>query len=473
MPLLNAPRLALAGSGGDSGKTLAALGLIRAWRREGTVVQPFKKGPDYIDSAWLSRAAERTARNLDSFLMGFDGVIRSFARYSIADGLNVIEGNRGLHDGEDAAGCHSTAALAKKLNAPVVVIVPIVKITRTAAAIVLGLKMLDPQVNIAGVILNRVAGARHESVTRNAIEDATGIPVLGALPKLSGFPLPVRHLGLVTPEENDYAAFVVERSADLLGQYVDIKTIRGFAAGAPPLEVEALAVPQTVAAAKPEGLRIGWFSGPAFTFYYPENLEALAALGMELVPVNPLTDKRLPEIDALYIGGGFPETHGAHLAGNEFLKMSLREAVGTGLPVWAECGGLMYLAQAIIWQERRFEMAGMLPVEVEVGDAPQGHGYTVMTVDSPNPFFKVGTVIRGHEFHYSFIPTEIQCRTIFKMSRGAGVGSQRDGLMVNNVVAVYSHIHASATPGWAEGMTRAASDYRRWKTEPPIESNLS
>jgi len=208
---------------------------------------------------------------------------------------------------------------------------------------------------------------------------------------------------------------------------------------------------------------IGWFTGSAFTFYYPDNLEALEQSGAKLIPIDPVSDKELPDMDALYIGGGFPETHGTLLAGNKPFKQMLRAACQAGLPVWAECGGLMYLAQELIWDESRYEMAGVLPVSVAMNPKPQGHGYMETTVDAPNPFFPVGTRIKGHEFHYSRIITSKDITTVLAVERGTGIGGHRDGIVTGNVVANYVHIHAAATPEWTAGLIAAATNYHNYK----------
>lgn len=461
MRLISAPRLVISGSGGDSGKTLATLGLINAWRREGTPVQPFKKGPDYIDPAWLTRAAGRQTRNLDSFLMGRNTVLRSFSAHVIGNGVNLIEGNRGLHDGEDATGSHSTAVLARILRAPLVIMLPVVKVTRTAAAFVLGMKLLDPDVELAGVILNQVAGPRHERLIRQAIEEITGIPVLGAIPKITDIPLTGRHLGLVTPEEHEFADEAIDRSGDIVRQYVDIQRLREIAFACPAFETEEPEDRQTSLPKMERHVRIGVFTGPAFTFYYPENLEALRSAGAELLFIDPLIDRDIPQIDALYIGGGFPETHCRELTRNEELKAQIRRASKSGLPIWAECGGLMFLARSILWKGDRYEMANVFPIDIEIGKKPVGHGYSTIVCEKSNPFFPVGSRIKGHEFHYSKITQGQSLETVFHVERGVGVGDKRDGILIDRTMALYTHIHAEATPGWAEGMVNAAEDYHK------------
>jgi cobyrinic acid a,c-diamide synthase len=388
--------------------------------------------------------------------MGFDGAADSFARHADPEGLNLIEGNRGLYDGVDARGTHSTAALARALAAPVILIVDAAKVTRTAAASVLGCRMLDPELRLAGVVLNRIAGERHAAVLREAIQEVCAIPVLGALPRADGNLLPARHLGLVTPLE---CAGIAELEREILAfaeGRLDLEAIWNIAAG-----VSAPAPPAPISIARAgKRVRIGYLRDAAFSFYYPENLEALEAAGAELAPVSSLLPSVLPgALDALYIGGGFPETHAAALAANTELLGSIRAAAAAGMPIWAECGGLMALSRAIRWRGDRWAMAGVLPFEVEVLARPQGHGYTTLRVDRPNPFLPVGTELRGHEFHYSRIAEGQRPETACAVLRGAGCYNGRDGVVAGNVWAGYTHLHATGAPEWASALVKAA---RNW-----------
>jgi cobyrinic acid a,c-diamide synthase len=446
------PRLVVAGAGGDSGKTLVSLGLASAWRQAGFDVAAFKKGPDYIDAAWLSRAATRPARNLDAWLMGDGEVLRSFARHADGADVSVVEGNRGLLDGLDGT---STAALASRLGAPVLLVLDVTKVTRTAAAFVAGCRALAPEVRIAGVIANRVGGSRHVDQVRSAIEGETGVPLLGAVPKL-GDPhlLPDRHLGLVPPEEHDRMVDVVRRLGEVMRERTDLDSLLETARSAGPLS----AVPDV---GSPSGettpVRVGVFMDSAFTFYYPENLESLAEGGAEIVPVSALEAPCLPDVDLLYIGGGFPETHAAALSGNRSLIGSVRAAVRDGLPVYAECGGLIWLSRSVTWRGETAEMAGILGVDIVVEERPQGHGYAEMVVDDANPFFAPGTVLRGHEFHYSRLTGAPEsARTVMDVRRGKGSWDGRDGLVDGCVFAAWNHLHAGATPEWATALLMAA-----------------
>ncbi|MFZ0913102.1 MAG: cobyrinate a,c-diamide synthase [Candidatus Korobacteraceae bacterium] len=453
------PRLLIAGLSGGSGKTLVSLGLLLRLRHAGVPVGAFKKGPDYIDAAWLSWASAQAARNLDTFLMGREQVISSFVRNGVEAGINVIEGARGLFDGFDAVGTHSSAALSRHLQAPVLLIIDATKMTRTAAALVLGCQTLDPGLPIRGVILNNVNGRRHEQILRAAITSTCSIPVLGAIPKAAvGTPLPQRHLGLVPPEEYDYLEELERDLVEVVGGSIDLDAILAVARSAPPLEAGA---PESAPPCSMPHVKIGWFRDPAFSFYYPENLERLEQAGAELVPVSPLQAAALPEdLDALYIGGGFPETHAQALAANRTMLRSIRTAAEAGMPVYAECGGLILLARAMLWKGVRYEMANVFPFEVEVSDAAQGHGYSELLVDAENPFFPVGTTLRGHEFHYSrILPQSNWAATACEVRRGVGCFSGRDAAIVKNVWASYTHLHALATPEWALGVAGAARKF--------------
>jgi cobyrinic acid a,c-diamide synthase len=455
------PRVVLGALAGDSGKTLVSLALALMARKAGVPVRGFKKGPDYIDAGWLTWACGHRARNLDTFLMGFPGAVSSFVRNASRHGLNVIEGNRGLYDGFDPEGTHSTAELAKAIQAPVLLVVDATKATRTVAACVLGCRKLDESVRIGGVILNRVSKGRHEQVIRSAIEADCGVPVLGAIPRFSDSGLlPSRHLGLVTTDEHPDCGVLRDRILELLSNHLDLEGILSLARQAPALTEEP-----GIARRIPVGDRVtvGYFKDSAFTFYYPENLEALEAAGATLAPVSSLIARELPDsLDALYIGGGFPETHAAEISANVALLASLKEKAGAGLPIYAECGGLMLLSRSIQIDGRSHPMSGVLGFNVEMHAKPQGHGYVELAVDRPNPFFPVGLQLKGHEFHYSRIVGEGgPPNTACAVRRGSGCYERRDAAIAGNVWAAYTHLHALGTPEWASGVVAAARAYAR------------
>jgi cobyrinic acid a,c-diamide synthase len=463
------PRLVLTALRGGSGKTTMTLGLLAAWRQRGRDITPFKKGPDYIDPAWHALAAGRPCYNLDPFLMARDQIRLTVAQHTAAADGALIEGNRGLYDGLDVAGTFSTAELAKVLHAPVVLVVDCTMTTRTAAAMVLGCQTFDPDVALRGVILNQIARPRHEGLLRAAIEQYCGVPVLGAVPRLKCAVFPERHMGLVPPPEHAAACQAIATAQNLVEKYLDLERLWALAAAAPPLPVSAANPCSCTLPGQPPAT-VGIIRDAAFQFYYPENLEALAAAGARLVEINSLQDEVLPHIDGLYIGGGFPETNAEALANNHSFRLSLQTAIEAGLPVYAECGGLMYLGRHLIVQERSYPMVGALPFSVLLEKKPQGHGYTVFTVDQPNPYFPVGTTIRGHEFHYSRILPEDQANLtlVFRLERGHGITGHRDGVCYKNVLATYSHIHALGTPAWAPALVAQARQYRLGKQAAPL-----
>ncbi|MDT8067181.1 MAG: cobyrinate a,c-diamide synthase [Terriglobia bacterium] len=452
------PRLMVAGLTGGSGKTLVSMSLLIAARRSGVPVCGFKKGPDYIDSNWLSWASRCRARNLDSYLMGFDRAAASFEA-TACGGFNLVEGNRGVFDGLDAVGTHSSAALAKRLQLPVILVLNVTKVTRSAAAFVLGARALDPELNIAGIVLNNLNGRRHERVVRDAIASACDIPVVGAVPRLDISELvPERHLGLVTPEEFPVLSALEHQLGEIASHNVDLDAILRIAATAPPLTITPL--PETTCRCG-SGLKIAYIKDRAFSFYYAENLEAIERSGAQLVEISALSNSELPpDINALYVGGGFPETQAVTLRANESFLRSLRNAAERGLPIYAECGGLMLLSHSILWKGKSFPMANVFPFDVQVQSTKQGHGYTELQVDHPNPFFEMGTSLRGHEFHYSHVVLEGTVpATACAVRRGTGIGNNRDGLITKNVFGSYTHLHSLATPEWANGLLKAARRY--------------
>jgi cobyrinic acid a,c-diamide synthase len=332
--------------------------------------------------------------------------------------------------------------------------------------VVLGCQQLDPELEIGGVVLNRVGTARQEALIRRAVEESTGIPVLGAIPRLAGDdPLPGRHLGLVTVAEHPQCERSIEVAAGAVAQHVDLEQVVEMARQATPVELPLLRRD-----IKRVSCRVGYLSDSAFSFYYPENLECLHRHGATLVEVVPDPDGRLPDVDALYIGGGFPEVHAERLAGCRTLADDLRTRVSSGMPVYAECGGLMYLGRELHVDGATYPMAGVLDLVVEQRSKPQGHGYEVAVVDHENPFFQTGTRLVGHEFHYSrVIAGEDAERTVLSVERGCGVGGARDGIVKGSVWASYLHQHALATPGWSEGFLNLAACHHAERSGSAVE----
>ncbi len=450
--------LIVAGLGGGSGKSVVAVGLAAAFSGQGRQVVPFKKGPDYIDAGWLALAAGYPCYNLDPYLMSAEALSHSFHTHVYGRELVIIEGNRGLYDGVDAEGTFSTAELAKTLDLPVLLVVDCTKTTRTVAALVLGCQRFDPEVKIGGVILNRVGTARHEALVRQAVEQHTGLPVLGAIPRFKEDPFPQRHLGITPCPEHAGAEAAVQTLAGQVRQYLDLTGIEKMMSACvgeqemPPLTLEG--------AEKP--LRIGILKDAAFQFYYAENLAALLRCGAQMVEINALTARELPVLDGLYIGGGFPETSARELSANSSFMASLKRAAEAGLPVYAECGGLIYLGASMVLADEVFPLVGLFPVRFGLRKRPQAHGYTVLKVEGKNPYYPEGSEIKGHEFRYSWVEEwdGDSARLALRMERGVGFMHGRDGLVFKNVLALYTHIHALGVISWAPALVARAKEYR-------------
>ena len=470
------PRIVIAALRGGAGKTTLSVALAVALRRQGVHIAPFKKGPDYIDAAWLAQAASGPAFNLDTYLMGSERVVQSFTRHAAKNGVSIIEGNRGLYDGVNSAGQFSTAELAKLLAAPVILVVDCDKVTRTAAAMVLGCQALDPKVDIQGVILSRVNGNRHSSVIRRSIEESTGLPVYGIVPRLPDIPFVQRHLGLIPPDESTGVQRALEKAGNMARDYLDVSGLLAVARSAPSWKIGAFPKPARVRRGIAEPATIGVIRDAAFQFYYQENIEALTDLGARVIQISALENKVLPPVDALYIGGGFPETQAEPLAQNKSFRRCVKEAAERGLPIYAECGGFIYLGESLTIGHRCYPMVGALPVAFGMERRPQGHGYTTLTVDRENPFFPMGTTITGHEFHYCRILAreDREMHTAFSIRKGTGIDGAREGLCRKNILAGFTHVHALGAPEWANALIAKAQEYRRTKqqTSGALESGI-
>ncbi len=366
-----------------------------------------------------------------------------------------------MYDGVTAQGAYSTAALARTLDLPVLLVVDCTKTTRTIAAMVLGCLKFDPRLKISGVVLNQVATKRQQTIITEAVEHYTDIPVLGVLPRLKHDIFPMRHLGMIPHQEYQGSESAVNLLGRIARENIDIERLESLMVAVRPtaadLDRDLVSVSQT------HSVRIGIMQDAAFQFYYPENLAALERRGAELVTINALVDDRLPELDGLYIGGGFPETSAPQLAANEEFRYSVRNAAAAGLPIYAECGGLIYLGSSIVLDQQEYPLAGVFPIRFGMSEKPQAHGYSIFTVDRENPFYPEGLRVKGHEFRYSTIldwqgePAELA----LKMERGTGFMHGRDGLTYKNVLALYTHIHAEGTVEWAEEFVKKCRDYRR------------
>lgn len=449
----------VAGLSGGSGKSVVAVGLIAAYAGQGRNVRPFKKGPDYIDAGWLQLAAGKPCYNLDPYLMTPDVIRESFARQARDAELAIIEGNRGLYDGVNIEGAFSTAELALELELPILLVVDCTKTTRTVAALVLGCQKLDPRVIIKGVVLNRLGTARHEAIVRQSVEHYTGIPVVGAIPRSRTDFFPQRHLGVTPHQEHKGSEQAVRMLTQMAADYLDLEKINNIMSEVKPSE-KRVALNNTT-----PRVHIGILKDAAFQFYYPENLEALERAGAELVEINAMTAEKLPDLDGLYIGGGFPETSAKSLAANRQFRQSVKQAAAAGLPIYAECGGLIYLGESILFEGEEYPLCGVFPVKFGLHRKPQAHGYTELLATRDNPFYREGDRIKGHEFRYSTVDSwqGNSDDLVFAMERGVGFIDSRDGLVFNNVLALYTHVHALATPDWAVNMVDRSMAFRQKK----------
>jgi len=459
------PGVLISAPQGRSGKSIVSLSLCAAFKRRGLVVQPFKRGPDYIDPSWLTAAAGRGCRNIDPYLMPEEVCIDTYRRASRGAELAIVEGAMGLYDGLDSAGWGSTAHVARLLSVPVILVVSATRMTRSVAAMVMGYQRFDPETDIAGVILNNVSESRHENKLRAAIEQHCGIPVLGGIPRDDGLCIPQRHLGIIPFGETSDANLVIDRISRYVEGHLDLDGILAIARRAGGEQIAGSEIPTR----KKAVVRLGVMLDRVFTFYYPENLEALAQAGADLVFIDSIQDQRLPDIDGLYIGGGFPEMFLEELEANHSLREDIARAIEDELPVYAECAGLMYLCRGIRWNDQWHEMVGVIHGDVEMCQKPQGHGYVEVEVTNENPLFPVGLTLRGHEFHHSRLHQSGGLEFAYKMRRGRGINSQADAIIYKNVLASYTHLHASGVPQWAEALVSLA--LRERKRQPSLSKN--
>jgi cobyrinic acid a,c-diamide synthase len=447
----------------SSGKTSVSIGLTAALVRKGLAVQTFKKGPDYIDPLWLTRAAGRPCYNLDFFTQSHGEIGSTFTgKLGDAD-IGLIEGNKGLFDGMDVKGTDSNAALASMLAAPVVLVIDTGGMTRGIAPLIRGYLDFDPDVNICGVILNKVGGARHEAKLRGALEHYTDVEVLGAIGRDTALEIPERHLGLI-PANETYGArtakTMITRLADAVSSGVDLDRVISCANAArlPTSITEVTMRPTPPSSTTKPDVRIAIARDAAFGFYYQDDFEAFAEAGAELVPFDTLNDTHLPAVDGLFIGGGFPETHLDALSANISLLAEIREALAKGMPAYAECGGMMYLARSIQWRGEIREMAGTIAADVLVGSRPQGRGYMVVEETGKSPWPRTpgtsnltpgGTSV--HEFHYARLD-RLDENPVFaqRVLRGTGIDGNHDGLVVRNLVAGFAHHRNTMANPWID-----------------------
>jgi cobyrinic acid a,c-diamide synthase len=436
----------------SSGKTTLSIGLCAALRRKGMTVQPFKKGPDYIDPLWLGQAAGRSCYNLDFYTMERDEIAALFAQQMLGADIGLIEGNKGLYDGLALDGSNSNAALAAQLSSPIVLVLDSQGMTRGIAPLILGYQAFDPAIRITGVILNKVGGRRHESKLRAVIEHYTDVKVLGAVQRAEELVIDERHLGLVPSNEVGGSLEHIERMADLIADQVDLAAIADMAELA-----GNVALPSPSGSVQPvrePPVRIAYAKDSAFGFYYSGDLEALRNAGVDLVPFSPLRDKMLPDCDGLFLGGGFPETHMDELSANESMCRQVAAFVENDNPVYAECGGLMYLCDSLTWKGKTRKMVGVIPSAVVMHETPQGRGYVQLRETGDHPWASrqlSGELISAHEFHYSALDNlPAGLRFAYVVERGFGLDGNVDGIVYRNLLASYAHLRSTRANPWAD-----------------------
>jgi cobyrinic acid a,c-diamide synthase len=447
---LDLPRLLVSAAHKSSGKTTVSVALCAAIRQRGLAVQAFKKGPDYIDPRWLAGASARDCFNLDPFLMSGEDITHTFQAAAVSADLSLVEGNKGLYDGLALDGSNSNAALAHQLDLPVLLVLDAQGMTRGIAPLILGYQAFDRRIRIGGVILNRLGGARHESKLRAVIEHYTDVPVLGAMASDPRMAIAERHLGLTPHREFDEAARRIDEMARLAAEQIDLDAVVALARSAAPMAAQR----RVVSLAPPAGarpVRLGVAMDKAFGFYYADDLAALECAGAVLLPFDTLHDAQLPAVDALFIGGGFPEMFMAELQANVSLRHEIAAAIARGMPAYAECGGLMYLARSLNWQGQRAEMVGAIAADVQMQERPAGRGYMRLETTPHHPWpGQEGASAVAHEFHYSRLDNvDPALRFAYRVKRGQGVDGVQDGIVVNNLLASYAHLRSVQGNDWA------------------------
>lgn len=448
------PRVLIAAAHSGSGKTTVTSGILRALARRGVAAQPFKVGPDYIDPGYLSLAAGRPAHNLDTWLTGCGAAKRIFADASACSAVSVVEGVMGLYDG-GKGGVSSSANIAKLLGIPVVLVIDAKSMGESAAAVALGFRAYDPEVDIAGVILNRLGSENHKSIICGAME-RIGMRVIGAVLRDDSAAVSERHLGLLPAEENARNEKVISLMADKAEKEIDLDALLGIAASAAPLSFEERAVRPAAPSVK-----IGVARDEAFSFYYPESLAELERAGAELIFFSPLCGSGLPDVSGLIFGGGFPEMFADGLAANAAMKEAVRRAAESGMPVYAECGGYMYLTGGITgFDGRSHEMAGVIPAECAMGGRLRTVGYVEAEALCDNVLCCAGTVLRGHEFHFSTAELREGAGVPAFRFRKASSGEEYEaGWCCGDVLGSYLHIHFAGNPALAEEFVRRCASY--------------
>lgn len=451
------PRLMIAGTASSVGKTTVTLGLIAALTRRGHAVQPFKVGPDYIDPSYHTLASGRPSRNLDTWMLSKSTVKHLFHRAAEGARFSVVEGVMGLFDGSSGNSAEgSSAELSKLLQIPVILVVDISHASRSVAAMAKGFVEFDRGVDVRGIILNKAGSERHARLVRSAVEQSIGVPVLGVLPRSESIHVDERHLGLLPTAENAGAQILIRTLADFMEEHVKVDRVENMARFAPSLRIAPRDEPEPMGFA-----RIGIARDAAFHFYYEDNLQYLHALGAELVPFSPMRDASLPDIDALYFGGGFPEMFSTTLSGNKPMLEAVRSAAKAGLPVYAECGGLMYLVERLVATDgSTHEMAGLIPGVVEMTARLQNFGYSIARTIRDSFLSPKDKANYGHEFHYSRWLHEGTPEThLYEVEKPRTGGKRYEGYVQGRLAASYVHLHFWSSHWVAKSFVRAAVQF--------------
>lgn len=454
------PRIVIAATQSGSGKTTIVTGLLAALKERGLKVQSYKVGPDYIDPGYHEIASGRPGHNLDTWLVTEEKLAEIFARTADDADIAIIEGVMGLYDG-GKNGISSTASVSKLLDAPVLLVINAKSMGESAAALALGFKQYDPTVNIAGVILNRLGSPTHRQMIEEALEKLD-IPVYGAVGRNDKMNMPERHLGLLPVQENNSEEEVVAEIGRTVGASVDIERIIELAESAPEIE---LPVRKALPASK--RARIAVARDDAFTFYYPESIYQLEVEGAEIVPFSPLHDKSLPEVDGLILGGGFPEMFASELYNNESMRESISKAAEGGMPIYAECGGFMYLMREMIdFDGNHFPMTGIVPGSVTMNKKLQTVGYVAATMEKDTVLGRKGTVLHGHEFHFSSecAPESIdpeEYPRAFTFQRMRKIPPYLAGYAKGNILGSYLHLHFAGSPDAAKYFVDKCAEYHQ------------
>jgi len=444
----------------SSGKTMLTMGLSAAIRARGLNIQTFKKGPDYIDPIWLNLASGQPCHNLDFYTSSNEFIQSQYYHYSANQDMVLVEGNKGLHDGLAVDGSDSNAALAKLLDLPVILVIDTLGITRGVAPLLCGYQAFDTDVDIAGVILNKVGGSRHESKLVNAIEAYTDIPVLGSINRDKSLELCERHLGLVPGNEygKDSQKFI-QQWRDRVNDGVDVDALINS-------DTQAINNPNLQFYQPPKQceLRIAVARDAVFGFYYPADLERFSTLGVTLIDFDTTKDKKLPDnIDGLFIGGGFPENNLDVISSNNSLLVDIKDKIEFGLPTYAECGGLMYLCRSIEYKNQTKPMVGVIAADAVMHDKPQGRGYVGLTARNSHPWCdkQANMSIKAHEFHYSsLINCEESLKYAYRIDRGHGIDGSNDGIIIHNLLASYSHLRNTDACPWVDQFVNFVSSHK-------------